>query len=597
MTEPTTFPAESKEDRAKQLVALDNVLSMDLTDEGRAQATVNRAALVAVMVEQDAYIEPAPVESAPAEQEQVYTEADPEQATGRIARMLKDFDPATPAPEVDLSRGGPPGYNPFDHVAPLHSFEDGTKLYQINGSWHALKDDKQLPAIEVVDYLRQYQNYQIYQGKTAPLSEIENGTKEVLYHTFNDGTQMYVGGEMHITGARFVASDGGSAGPIPKKYSAWEAELKAVGKSMTPLRDAQDAQAAGESDRVSAEVAPGTPTASPVLKYALCIPAWQRFIQRDQWTPVLLDRFGPHDFCETNNDFLQILPYITVQDQYGRLFSYKRGRGGDEQALFDLRSLGGGGHIDSVVPIVLERELMGDNPTDLDEHIAREAQRELGEEFGLEVTLEAMLDALRDSFIMYIPKTPVDAKHLAISMTITVEHESQLTKMEAGHIEEPMWMDRQFATLQCLVADMVKPEAIQWKFETWSQMYLQITQGQEALLSYMRQLGALQDRFEAQRAVVDLWAREVTAKFPDSPTLGVKVNLGTDLYLEANGVQTPISVPAQQFVHIHVSEKKLNDGATVPLYTWFVKGHEVVYTTTNFTDWEGPIDMAGDEPF
>lgn len=652
----TNFPADTKEDRALQLVALDKLLMCDMTEEANRQASRNRAELVAVMVAQDGYVEPTPVESGPPEQGEV----------------------------------GTPGVIKGQEL--LHIFEDGVRLYKIEDTWYAYTADEQvIGSLETVDYMRQYQNHQVSHGLPAPFNSepivdiagyeevvaqnplvqltadllpqhtFEDGVKlylvptdggsnlvilmnqdgsllnntdtqarldavklliekkeitlvtdtdstkinaarETLHHTFEDGVQMYVGGDLHPTGARFLNADGTPVGDLRGKYSGYEAELKAVGKTMTPIRDAQDAnRGQDQSGAVSAEVPPGTPTIKP--KYALCIPAWQRFVPRSEWTPVLKDRHGPNDFCEKTTDFLQILPYITVQDRYGRIFNYLRAAGGDEKGLVNLRSVGGGGHIDTDVPELssyLEPgEAFVEGTSALDLHIAHDAKRELMEEFGLDVPVSELMLALEESFIMYFPKTDVDARHLAISMTITVADPAQLTAMEAGHIEDPQWIDRQFAQLQTMVADMVKPEAILWKFETWSAMYLHITSNGETLSSYMQQMDALQQRFRLQQKIVDLWSRDVVAKFPDTQRLVIHVDNGTSLCLEGkNGEPNQqVRVPSAPFIGIHVGETQLDDekGTTVPLYTWAID--EVTsYRTTDFKDWEGPLSLTGEVP-
>lgn len=84
----------------------------------------------------------------------------------------------------------------------------------------------------------------------------------------------------------------------------------------------------------------------------------------------LVDR----EICETDENTLQLIPYITLMDEHGRVFCYSRGAESGELRLRTKLSIGLGGHMD-VAPA---------NSELLTELLALEAQRELQEETGLD---------------------------------------------------------------------------------------------------------------------------------------------------------------------------------------------------------------------
>lgn len=87
--------------------------------------------------------------------------------------------------------------------------------------------------------------------------------------------------------------------------------------------------------------------------------------------PEMQDR----DTCETDPDFLQLIPYAAVQ--FGLQFlCYARGGGGEEGRLHAKRSVGFGGHVDR----------MPDERETLRRLMMLECSRELKEELSLDVT-------------------------------------------------------------------------------------------------------------------------------------------------------------------------------------------------------------------
>lgn len=153
--------------------------------------------------------------------------------------------------------------------------------------------------------------------------------------------------------------------------------------------------------------------------------------------------------CETNPNMLQIIPYLTLRDaESGEFYSYRRPPSGTEKRLFDLYSIGLGGHIDQ-------------EPQDHDDIIllfTREAMRELQEEVGLLPTpriMNAIIKTLKTNNyrFIYSQATPVDEVHLGLWLTVDVD-KSQLLAESEREITESSWLPRQ--------------DLEQLKLETWS---------------------------------------------------------------------------------------------------------------------------------
>lgn len=142
-------------------------------------------------------------------------------------------------------------------------------------------------------------------------------------------------------------------------------------------------------------------------------------IQNIDWNTLeyhLLDR----SVCETDDTYLQIIPYITLLDETNKeddvLYIYSRGKGGNENRLHGKCSIGLGGHVE---------ELPNEEHGII--HVLTEATiRELNEEVGLPVT-----DHLRSNIAtnlrvgnyraFYCFSDAVGRVHLAINMLIAVD--------------------------------------------------------------------------------------------------------------------------------------------------------------------------------
>lgn len=177
----------------------------------------------------------------------------------------------------------------------------------------------------------------------------------------------------------------------------------------------------------------------------------------DEWEPVMMPRIQ----CETDEDYLQIIPYVSLVNENGEYFSYERGVAGGESRLYAKRSIGLGGHIDNPVT------------TTLDDLIVEETARELLEEVGLVADKQKIARALQDAYVIRETATEVDRVHLGIAFTISV-HSSELTKLEEGVIINPMWLSPRMVYMHWMLKDMVKTEMLKWEFELWSEEYLKV---------------------------------------------------------------------------------------------------------------------------
>lgn len=145
----------------------------------------------------------------------------------------------------------------------------------------------------------------------------------------------------------------------------------------------------------------------------------------------LLDRKD----CETDLNYLQIIPYITLVDRYtSEIFVYKRGADSGEKRLIGEMSIGLGGHI--------EESPIANEP--LVNVIIETIMRELNEEVGLPIN-----DSLRRTLInkfnesnfgcFYCNVEEVEKVHLALSMVMSVPRHL-LGDLEQGIITNGRWM-------------------------------------------------------------------------------------------------------------------------------------------------------------
>lgn len=165
----------------------------------------------------------------------------------------------------------------------------------------------------------------------------------------------------------------------------------------------------------------------------------------------------PRSSCETDFSKLQIIPYITLQDQATKeIFTYQRGKASGEQRLAGRVSIGLGGHMEIISAT-----------GDLIETIAEEGSRELAEEVGLQVDPLVFSELISQGKValMYNNQSEVDRVHLAVSIILPVDKEVIMSKPhEADIITRGQWLT--FEKLQ----EMGQTSEVEIEF--WSQMVL-----------------------------------------------------------------------------------------------------------------------------
>lgn len=133
--------------------------------------------------------------------------------------------------------------------------------------------------------------------------------------------------------------------------------------------------------------------------------------------------------CETNEDFLQVLPYVVLraESELGtdniNVYTYQRGKKGTEARLHGDYSIGFGGHIE-------EQPTKADSFLDV---VIRCAQRELQEEVGLEVSRQQIMDGIVRGFAFHDTTNAVGKVHL--SLVIVLDVEQKLTSGEEDQID------------------------------------------------------------------------------------------------------------------------------------------------------------------
>ena len=181
-------------------------------------------------------------------------------------------------------------------------------------------------------------------------------------------------------------------------------------------------------------------------KQALCMRLDTTGAEMENWDTFLMDRAVVDDPNNRNPVIQQILPYVTFfrvvenekdghKQEVLEILSYRRGNAGDEKELVERRSVGFGGHIDS---------LPGDN---LLAHIHDEAAREIREELGLKVNSKklhaAIVNCARHYSYLVVNDGTVNSVHTGLSLLLNYnDHENgQQIALEKGHIEDVRWID------------------------------------------------------------------------------------------------------------------------------------------------------------
>lgn len=247
-----------------------------------------------------------------------------------------------------------------------------------------------------------------------------------------------------------------------------------------------------------------------MAKSALVIPAHQRFQYFNDWTPSMVSR----DICETDPSTLQVLPYVILLNELGEIYMYTRGSAGDESRLHAKRSIGLGGHIDS---------LPGDRS--MEDHIAMEAIREVQEECGYEPDFLAMKKALAAHNRIYLTDTDVDSVHLGIAILLHVKKDD-ITKPEEGTIVNPQWVSVEELKHYAYMERLIKPQCLLWGLENWSKQVVSMLTVQNYLGQFNVKQNAEIDRYCFYLDVVQCMNKVgIKAKLSAVRGLAVKVPL------------------------------------------------------------------------
>ncbi len=177
----------------------------------------------------------------------------------------------------------------------------------------------------------------------------------------------------------------------------------------------------------------------------------------------LMDR----SFCETDEDYFQLIPYITLLDPLnGKFFTYMRGGSSGESRLIGKCSVGLGGHIEEEPD---QDESLGDV---IKRCILRELHEEIGIDFSTEESFSYILGHLNknfDNMVIAFAKYSDDVSkvHLAVPVVLLVDSAkiTELSTMESGVITQGKWMSKTELN-----------ESTEIELEEWSKIVLAHTQ-------------------------------------------------------------------------------------------------------------------------
>lgn len=142
--------------------------------------------------------------------------------------------------------------------------------------------------------------------------------------------------------------------------------------------------------------------------------------------------------------FPQIIPYIVVRNQEGKILTYSRGKG-TEDRLHAFRSIGFGGHIDFVDVF--------NYPTDLIRTIQIGAEREIAEELGADSNIT---NNIKPDNIIIDYTNGVGKVHVGVLFDITLDE----VNTDTYEISDAMWLS----------LDEIKQSS--GKYENWSRLVI-----------------------------------------------------------------------------------------------------------------------------
>lgn len=151
----------------------------------------------------------------------------------------------------------------------------------------------------------------------------------------------------------------------------------------------------------------------------------------------------PRSTCETDPNYVQILPYIVIKDESNHIFSYRRGKAGGESRLMDKCSIGFGGHVEETL------EDTHDRVNKVSSLLALHTLRELNEEVDYDISYanyNLLFNKLKhgDFSLIYSTQNEVDKYHLCLYMSIIVDIAARpYTLLEYGIINDSRWMSKE----------------------------------------------------------------------------------------------------------------------------------------------------------
>lgn len=142
--------------------------------------------------------------------------------------------------------------------------------------------------------------------------------------------------------------------------------------------------------------------------------------------------------------FPQIIPYIVVRNQEGKILTYSRGKG-TEDRLHAFRSIGFGGHIDFVDVF--------NHPSNLISAIQVGADREIAEELGADSNIT---NNIKPDNIIIDYTNDVGKVHVGVLFDITLDE----VNTDTYEISDAMWLS----------LDEIKQSSS--KYENWSRLVI-----------------------------------------------------------------------------------------------------------------------------
>jgi len=154
---------------------------------------------------------------------------------------------------------------------------------------------------------------------------------------------------------------------------------------------------------------------------------------------------------ENNPAYQQIIPYIVVRNDNGKILTYKRGKKGGETRLHDYYSIGIGGHVN-----------IKDFYKSYDRTIENAVYREVKEELELDVDKDF-------EFLIYLGwfacnNTKVDEVHLGLLCTLQITNQGLNKILEEKEVIE----DIEFLPIE---------EIKKLNLESWSKIALEVIEG------------------------------------------------------------------------------------------------------------------------